>query len=513
MALTQEQQERLEFLRTKQKQAQGNLPPVQLNRDERSFFEKFGAFSNKAGEFMAGGVQSLLGTAKAAGQFVGEQTVGRLPGVDLSQSGAALDRLSTPTSKAMQAGKTAGNIAQFLAPNPAGKGRAAAQTGGFLSRALSRAGGLRGVAGEVAQDIGLSAAQSSPGTTGRDVATGAGIGLAASLVPGVAGEAISVARQAANKAAKRIATQSDEIIKGVSDIASDVAPRASQIRSRQVAKALDLTPKTDIARIERITGNDIGDFMGRNQLLKDTVEETEKALSTFKRRNYDLVRNATFLVDETYAPSEIAGFESVLNRLRSNLQDADAIRFKAMKEQLDRIANKSEIELSDVQYVKSASDDLESLFRRGGRQAGTPKEGIANEDAAELTSQLRRFIEDRVQEAYPDINIRELNNNVQTSKEIADAIIANSGRADTRSAVSLGDYFILGSGASVNPAVGMTALAGKKVLESSPMSLRIARMLDNKIRSGQFMGTDLDELERIISEELDRALQSPDLPL
>lgn len=510
MALTAQEQKRLEYLQTKYKQVQNKLPPVELKPQEKSFFEKFGAFANKGGEFAQGVTQSVLGTASTFGQLVGNQTVGRIPGVDLSQSKEALNTLSTPTTPAMQAGKTTGNIAQFLSPSPAGKASVVTKGGSFLSRVLGRAGGVRGLVGEVAQDVGLSIGQTAPDTTAGDIASGVGIGAGVQLVPGVVGESLSVARQATSRAASRIAQQSNDLLKGVGDIVADVTPKATNIRSRQVAKALDLTPKTDVARIERITGNDLGDFMGRNNLLGDTVEETQASLSKFKRRNYDLVRNATLLVDETYTPAEVNGFEAVLNRLRSNLQDTDSVRFTSLREQLDRIAQKPQIELSDIQFVKSASDDLESLYKRGGRQAGTPKEGIQNEEAAELTGQLRRFIEERVEEFYPDIKIRELNNNVMTAKGLSDAIIANSSRQDTRSAIGLGDYFVLGSGASVNPVLGVTALAGKKIVESSPISLRIARLLDGKIRGGQFTGTDLDELERIISEELDRALQSPD---
>lgn len=333
----------------------------------KSMLSKFTDFANKGGELAQGAVQSYLDVASKGGQFIGEQTVGRIPGVDLSQSNQALDKLATPTTKTMATGKLIGDVSQFLIPTPVGKGAAAAKTGGFFSRMLSKAGGLRGVAAETAKDTLLSTAQSSPETKPGDIAAGIGIGTAANiLLPTVfdsVGSYLNRVRtpNLALKTLDDVAAYADEISapKNVIDVTGEMTP--GQLRSSTEAA----TPR--IGMKEKLVGIDTA------------TKSTLKAAGPQKMKEYiDVVvsrNNLATLPNGDVVPSALSYGSTYVNRaeglLASKLNDTGSeigqFRQKIATTQIPRdgvlaVKNQLDTELSK----------LNLQFDKNGKVSQTP---------------------------------------------------------------------------------------------------------------------------------------------
>lgn len=351
-----------------------------------------------------------------------------------------------------------------------------------------------------------------------DVATiGGGEVAAKSAVKTARANIDDVIKQAKSLVPEKISTGTFEIpgrgtFKAVADVAEDLAPKASQLRDQQFARAFKFAP-SDIANLEaRANIDSVGEWAFANDLIKDTPEETIDAMRKFKLDNYEAVRNATSVVPDKYSFADIPAAEAVVDDLirkvnsvidegkypNVNTQFTDVSR--TLKDKAIRF-NNGEADLLDIQYIKSASDDINSFYKRN---AGI-KEGLSAQQGADLNGQLRRFIEDRVEEYNPEIPIRELNKNVMLSRGLTDAAIARAPKFETQSIFELGDYAIFGAGQISAPGVGFALLAGKKILESSPMRLRAARFLAGRAKS-EFKPTEIKKIKEIIGKELGDAI-------
>lgn len=318
-----------------------------------------------------------------------------------------------------------------------------------------------------------------------------------------------LASQASKLTPTKISTPDTGLLKGLRDIGEDITPKAVDIADRQIAKSLQLAPVEDIARFKELTKNDLGEFFARNDLIKDTTQETVEALGDFQRKNFDTKKNAVALVDEKFTFEDLPELEDIIDNLSADLAKGKSNEFKNQLRILQDIKSKNEFDLSQVEYVKALSDDLDSFYTRTGEVRSGPN--IADQE--NLVRNTRRFIEDRVEEVFPEANIKQLNNNTQSSRFLLDTIAKRAGKGDTKSLASLGDYAVLGIGNNAIPGGGIAALIGKKLIESSPVRLRIARNLYNRaIKKGdidvaQSLNADqLKEIQDLLGRELDEVL-------
>jgi hypothetical protein len=302
------------------------------------------------------------------------------------------------------------------------------------------------------------------------------------------------------------------------DLYQDVKPKSADMRDRSIAKALRLAPKEDLANFTQLTGEDLGDFMSRNNLIKDTAGETAEAIKNFQRENFDLTRDAIALDDGVYTFQDIPEMKSTIDALLKDLRGKSSNEFQNISTRLNNIKNKGEFDLLDAQYVKETFDDLESVYKR----TGEIKDSLISEDKANMVRNIRRFIEERVREKNPDVDIRGLNKNVQSSRAILDAIVKRAPKADTSSVFQMGDFAVVGLGNQVLPGAGFPALFAKKVIESSPVRLRFARFMAKiaerqAINNGSIVSgltpEKIDKMKQIISKQLREAINQGDSEL
>jgi len=292
--------------------------------------------------------------------------------------------------------------------------------------------------------------------------------------------------------------------KVIGDVAGDIAGEfsPSSFGGHSFTKAFKLAP-SDITNLQAMTGGqDVARWANANNLIKDTGAETMESITKFKQNNYDAVRDAVLLVDDKLSFKDIPEAANIADSLIDDISGMKSSRFQQLDNQLkDAVSrlNKGEGTLSDVQMIKSSFDDLTSIYKRGG----DVKQGLKFQDLAESASSMRRYIEDRVAEQFPDIDIRQLNNNVRISKTLVDDIVKRSGKIDTQAVTSLGDYFIFGLGQQAVPGLGVATVGLKKIAESTPVRMRLARYLAGK---GDITPTDIEGIQKIIREELEASI-------
>lgn len=294
----------------------------------------------------------------------------------------------------------------------------------------------------------------------------------------------------------------------ISDIKESTLFGADNARDRLIAKSLNLAPVEDIARIQDVTGNNVGEFLGRYDLIKGTPDQMVEELAKFQRRNYDRVSDLTSLIDGTYTFADSPQFESVLRFLSKELDNTTSPRFIQTKAQVDSLLNKGSFELADVQYSKRVFDEITSFYTRSGEVKSARKAA----DMANNMQDVRNFLESEVKAKY-NVDIKELNNNVQTSRAILDAIVKRSGKDDTASLFQLGDMAIIGAGNVTAPGAGFAGLIAKKAFTLPPVQLRLAKKLDEmareSIEQGGLTPAKLQEIDDLIMSELAKGV-TPD---
>jgi hypothetical protein len=291
--------------------------------------------------------------------------------------------------------------------------------------------------------------------------------------------------------------------KAIGNIASDIAPKAPGLRDKFVARAFGLSPTTDIANIKKSTGNDIGEFLARYDLIKDTPDETLSALQKFHKTSYNDVRDAVALVDDRFTFAEVPEMEKTIDFLIKDFKGRSSTEFTDAAERLAQMKKRGDFDLLEGQEVKAMFDRVESIYKK----TGDVREALLAQDKANVVTPLRRFIEARVKEAT-GIDIRPINNNTQTAKAISDAIELRAGKSDTSSFASLGDLSALGFGSVLNPAGGVAALGVKKIFESAPMQLRLARFFAGKADDlNGLSAAELKSIQEQIRKELFDAIQ------
>lgn len=268
----------------------------------------------------------------------------------------------------------------------------------------------------------------------------------------------------------------------VGRVAGDIVPTVSDLQKNQVVKALDLT-QGDLVTIGKKTGNDVTEFIVKNDLLKSSPEEIANALKEKRASTKELRNSEIAKVSTTYTPEQVPG---VVKGLDTILEGVDGVAgLETVADEIRNLRSKTNFTLEDVQKAKDLIDDNSDIYSKiGDTKSSSTARGLDN-----IRSGIKTFIEDEVTKATQGAtDIKQLNNDIQTSYAIEDAINTRSTRDLTRQKISLSDNIVLfGGGATFNPAVGVGLYLGKKIIESPSFRLAFSDLLSsqpvNKIKT------------------------------
>lgn len=391
---------------------------------------------------------------------------------------------------------------------------------------------VRSAAQDVAQKTGLAqAVEALPEEQKENLAaigniaalglefTGAGAGARGARAAGQAGARAAgrvaatgrVARETTEQFAKAAAERTARQTKALKEIAEEVTPKSKDIRDKQIIRALDIS-QGDLRKIEQNTGNEIGDFIARNNLIGNTPQETIDKVVAFKNAQRDAVDEAISRVTRDIAKDEIDSADKMLTSMLAHVDNVPGLEAEAQA--VRNLLAKDTYQLSDLQEAKRLFDDVENVFSKSGEvKTAFNKRGLAN-----LRRDVKEFIEKEVKAVDPEANIAQLNNDVATSEGIRRISTIADNRFMTRNAASLGDFFTFGAvagaagltGGAAIP-IGIAAVVGKKILESGPVRLRVARLLKkfddakaarlaNEIDTGSFSDEARDIVEQAVQE-------------
>ena len=256
-------------------------------------------------------------------------------------------------------------------------------------------------------------------------------------------------------------------------IIEEAAPTPGRFAEGEVVKALDLT-QGDIARISQKTGNDVTDFIARNNLLKETPEEIVMALDTFKDAQYTAVRSEVARVTDVYNKADVPRVENALSTVRDTVDGIPGLEDVATE--VNRLLEQDTYTLTDIQRAKEILDQNTNIYTRSGNE----RSAATAQGLAKVRSELRSFIESEVSKATDgQTDIARMNNDVATSRELVDAIELRETRGLTRQYRNVFDGLL---GVGVYGATGdlLTAgliVAGKKAMETPSFRIALARTL------------------------------------
>lgn len=466
----------------------------------------------------------IVGDFAETGEDIVSNTMNRSQNIqDLETSLQSGERAYIPT-KLKQAGQAMGSGADLIGAGIKGLVKVA-----LPPKLEDKVRGAIGKVGEVIGETGIPEkaneiynSLSEPEQEAVDAAGGMVSLLSEFVGAGVAKQGAKATGQAATQvfsSVQDVATQTAKSLKAVNvrpklvpkivrdvwtDASSSLAPR--EIAARQYTKAFQLAP-SDINEIESLLGgNNIAAFAKANDLIKDNTGDTLQSWAQFKKQNYDAVRDTVSLVDDKYRYQDVPELETIVDKLIADVSGGTASEeFASMSNLLKQTAekfNRGQGELVDIQNVKSTFDDLYSIYKRTSAGGSSLKEGVKYADLDASMQQLRRFIEDRVSEQYPDVNIKEFNNNVRVASSFLNSVTKRAGKIDTQSALGLGDYLTFGIGQQAAPGFGLVSLLGKKIAESGPIRMIMAR---NLVDADNVKAINLNEFENFLLKELGEA--------
>jgi len=319
-------------------------------------------------------------------------------------------------------------------------------------------------------ELGIETYDKLPENVQKDL--GAIVNIASLLPVGMGAKggikAGEVALDAAKSSAKAVKTGA----KAVGKVSGEIIPTADRVVNFQVSKALDLT-QGDIKNINLSTGNEVGEFLARKNLIRGNKAETTTALKDFFDTNYKTVRDEIGKVKTTYKQEAVPRYKQALQEIQKQVGETTGLE-TATKEIKD-LLKKKQVTLNDVQRAKELLDEHFSLYK----VTGAVKEGVAKSGLTNLRKDLKQFIEKEVKN-NTGADIGALNNEVSTAKSTLDAIEARSTRGLTASNLKLGDMATFGVGSMLGggPLTGLAALAAKKILGTSAVRLKFAKWLD-----------------------------------
>jgi hypothetical protein len=295
----------------------------------------------------------------------------------------------------------------------------------------------------------------------------------------------------------------------VGKIASDVLPTSSKIINGQVVKALELTPG-DLATIHKKTGNDPAQYIVDQKLLKSTPEETSQALADARDVKKAEVRSEVSKVANVYDDTvpQVTQAKQALKTMLGDLKDVPG-RESDISE-ITGLIGKKEFNLSDLQRTKELMDDNFNIYSRAGDvRSSNLARGLDN-----IRGEIKSFIEDQVtSNTNGTVDIRKLNNEVQTNYALQEAIENRALRGQSRQYFTVFDG-MLGTGAyaTVGPYAALGLIVGKKLAESPTVRLLVARGL-SKLKPS-YIGNIVKEIQagnlseasrKTLQEIIDRA--------
>ena len=299
--------------------------------------------------------------------------------------------------------------------------------------------------------------------------------------PKVAGKAVGTTETAmqgvkgfAAKTAENVGEMGGKVGTAMQGLSKGMIPTKAQIINSEIAKAFDLT-QGDVKNIYLSTGNDVGSFLSKNNLLAGGVDETVSLLDNFSKENYNQVRQIISDVPKVYNAMDVPRYQEALGEILK--QTADTPGLQESTAEVGNLLKKKNIKLEDVQRVKELMDEHFNLYK----VTGDVKEGIAKKGLTNIRKDIQTFIENQVKE-YSGQDIRSLNKNVQTSKSILNAIETRATRGLTRANISLGDWGAFFGATTVsggNPFVGAAAVFAKKLYQNPNIKLKVIKYLEN----------------------------------
>ncbi len=400
---------------------------------------------------------------------------------------------SLPEKILQNVGQIAGGVSDIVAEAPVV--RQGLELAGKGIKKVAEVPGIKQVV-----EKGVETYESLPEGTRKNLEAVGNIG---SIIPvGLGAKGVAVAGE---KALVKGAKAAGKVKSGVSagkKVVGEIIPTADRYVNSQVSKALDLTAG-DIKNINLSTGNEVGEFMARKNLIRGNKDETTKALSEFFDTNYKTVRDEIGKVKKTYSPYNVPRYTESLKAIKKQVDDVAGL--EQVSVQVDNLLNKAkdEIVLSDVQQVKELLDEHFNLYK----VTGDVKEGVAKEGLSNLRKDLKEFIEKEVKD-NTGADIAGLNNEVSTAKSTLNAIEERSTRGLTASNLKLGDMASFGVGTMFGgPLVGLAAVAAKKIVETSAFRLKTSKLLDAwsdakklKVRQELLKGNVPPEIKSIINQ-------------
>lgn len=274
-----------------------------------------------------------------------------------------------------------------------------------------------------------------------------------------------------------------DIIAGskVGQITKEIIPTGKEMQRNQVVKALDLT-QGDVANITKSTGNDVTDFIVSKNLIKNTPEEVADSLNDIRKTTKELRNSEIKKVTNTYTKDQIPGAIKGLEEIKKGVSDIAGLEDEVTK--IDNLLEKEAFTLEDIQLAKDLIDDNSNIYSK----IGDVKSSATARGLDKIRKEVRKFIEDEVTTATQGAtDIKKLNNDIQTSYAIEDAINTRATRNLTRQKISLSDIMVgLGGSAAFSPAVGLGLYIGKKIIETPSFRLAFTKALNaqpiNKVK-------------------------------
>lgn len=258
-------------------------------------------------------------------------------------------------------------------------------------------------------------------------------------------------------------------------IISDISPTSYKMQQGQVTKALELTPG-DLSTIQKKTGNDVTKFIIDKGLIRQTPEETASALNETRKATMQNVRGEIDNVKTLYTQENVPSLKQGLNVILKGVDEVPGLEDVAT--QIKTLADKNTLTLSDVQKAKELIDDNSNIYTK----IGDTKSAAQSRGLDKIRKDLKSFIEDEViKNTDGQVDIRDLNNEVQTTYALEEAIANRAVKGLPRQYLSVFDG-LLGAGVYSQygflPAVGV--VVGKQIAQSPVFRLWTAKMLGSQ---------------------------------
>lgn len=260
----------------------------------------------------------------------------------------------------------------------------------------------------------------------------------------------------------------------VGRIASDISPTSYKMQQGQVVKALELTPG-DLSTIQKSTGNDVTRFIVDKNLIKNTPEETAHALNDLRQTTMQEVRGEVGRVKNVYSSVDVPYVKNGLNVI---LQGVDKIPgLEDVAGEIKSLANKDTYTLNDIQRAKELLDENSNIYSKVGDVKTTSQaKGLSN-----IRDNMKTFIEDEVSKnTNGKTKIKQLNNDVQTSYAVEEAITNRAMKGMSRQYLNAFDLALGMGGAYFNPLIGAGVVIAKKVAQSPAFRLKVAKLLSKQ---------------------------------